>query len=137
MTFKSIQFNKNLLPKYNDIINCILYYKENAKKDKIKNFLYIQKVTTSVLEIWSRVSIEYLNERRLHERIKYIWEKYVWLNKNKKNNSKLLNLYTKYDKLFDISINEDKLYSEDYVFLMDQRGDRKRMIGNTTWSTGG
>ena len=137
MTFKSIKFNKNLLPKYNDIINCILYYKENAKKDKIKNFLYIKKVTTSVLEIWSRASIEYLNERRLHERIKYIWDKYLWLNKNKKNNSKLLNLYKKYDKLFDISVNENTLCSEDYLFLMDQRGNRKRMIGNTTGSTGG
>ena len=84
MTFKSIKFNNNLLPKYNDIINCILYYKENAKKDKIKNFLFIKKVTTSVLEIWSRASIEYVNERRLHERIKYIWDKYLWLNKNKK-----------------------------------------------------
>ena len=94
-------------------------------------------MTTSVLEIWSRASIEYLNERRLHERIKYIWDKYLWLNKNKKNNSKLLNLYTKYDKLIDISINENTLCSEDYLFLMDQRGDRKRMIGNTTWSTEG
>ena len=81
MNFKSIKFNNNLLPKYNDIINCILYYKENAKKDKIKNCLFIKK-TTSVLEIWSRASIEYLNEIRLHERIKYIWYKYLWLNTN-------------------------------------------------------
>ena len=82
MNFKSIKFNNNLLPKYNYIINCILYYKENDKKGKIKNFLFIHKVTTSVLEIWSRASIEYLNERRLHERIKYIWDKYLWLNTN-------------------------------------------------------
>ena len=82
MNFKSIKFNNNLLTKYNDIINCILYYKENNKKDKINNFQFIHKVNTSVLEIWSRASIEYLNERRLHERIKYIWDKYLWLNTN-------------------------------------------------------
>ena len=43
MNFKSNKLNINLLPKYNDIVNCILYYKENAMKEKIKNLLFIKK----------------------------------------------------------------------------------------------
>ena len=43
MNFKANKLSINLLPKYNDIVNCIIYYKENAIKDKIKNVLFIKK----------------------------------------------------------------------------------------------
>ena len=137
MNFKPNALPTNILPTYINIIEGIIFYKNQKTKQKIKDYIFIKKVSKDIIEIWEKASIENVGYKNSCVKIKKLWEHYIRVNKDTKNKKRNNLLYLKCNKLLDISKNTENLSKEDYNFLIDQQNERKMMIGNLTWSKGG
>ena len=137
MNFKPNSLPTNILPTYINIIEGIIFYKNQKTKQKIKDYIFIKKVSKDIIEIWEKASIENVGYKNACVKIKKLWEHYIRVNKDTKNKKRNNLLYLKCNKLMDISKNTENLSKEDYNFLIDQQNERKMMIGNLTWSKGG
>ena len=137
MNFKPTALPTNILPTYINIIEGIIFDKNQKTKQKIKDYTFIKKISKDIIEIWEKASIENVGYKNACVKIKKLWEHYIRVNKDTKNKKRNNLLYLKCNKLLDISKNTENLSKEDYNFLIDQQNERKMMIGNLTWSKGG
>ena len=134
--FNAKEINEKMLPKSNDIINGILYLKSQIYLTRFKHCDLIKEMSNIIDNIWNKSSIDHKSKKLIYYKIKFIYNQYRVCKKFVKND-KINNIYEKFDKLFDIAINENILCKEDKLFLKDQREARRMMIGNITWSDGG
>ena len=137
MNFKPNALPTNILPTYINIIEGIIFYKNQKTKQKIKDYIFIKKVSKDIIEMWEKASIENVGYKSSCMKIKKLWEHYIRVNKDTKNKNRNNLLYLKCNKLLDISKNTINLSKEDYNFLIDQQNERKMLIGNLKWSKGG
>lgn len=146
-------FKSNLLPSKGDVLKCYLWTRYNLKppnSGKEPTVFEISNVLSDkVLSLWQKASIPTITRKRVLQLIKTHHDKYLKLLRYpevKKNNSykiRVQEFQAENTRLFDISAckceifeqcscdKEKKVPKNEWGFLLDQRGPRKMIIGNT------
>ncbi|XP_061717533.1 uncharacterized protein LOC133525257 [Cydia pomonella] len=140
---------QNVLPTYEDVIRYYLLVTQNIQQRQDRVKITAETVATEIEKIWTRASIPFIEHRTIVARIKAYHDKYRFIlkpyQKRKSNDNylqKLQQFKTDSKKLFDIASckcscfisclceKRRKIPIQERDFMIDQRNERKMMIGS-------
>ena len=145
-------FSENVLPTYEDVMKCYLFERFQLKRDTKKDpsaKLIARKVSDRIISVWNKASIPTVTAERIFQKIMAYHAKYKNLMKSshQKNATGFKLSCENFHKqahniIFDVAsckckpiskcgcIKTKKVPKEEVDFLMDQRNERKMIIGS-------